>query len=739
MKMKSFFQMMIPLFMVYILVSSPIVKASGDLLNIVIYIKVFDNTSGAHMQKEGTSFIKINSHKAYFYTEYLSADYKESRLRATFPPGLLLRGKNIVKFTIQTARCDPSSYVHLNHIVTLELPNRQTQQIFNVTRQGICPGAYSGENEITLSYRELLPPGTLALIDKLTAQQKNDYDQYRLNKQKDDDSLKKTREQLAEEESKMIALVEKVKNSPGGFEAFTEEEFVQFVKAQELFKQLKDQDQSFVRTLEGQRRQIVGKMDRIRGEIDKKISEEGLSIPSVEIGIPIINIEPTFPIAAPDESISNFSNLYKMTSDRTIKQLTQAYDTQDRDQFIALILVWQNNNAHFISMFQNPALFTSSHKDKEFSLFKQEFERVERFIFGDGQDNKGYIDSDFWFRDVKIPKTVKTFLDSHPEGKSLKNVLNTWNSETLSEKQQQVIDTTEKIQTISTTINSVTADTEPKKNAKNLATIALNQGVESLSKAAKNISNDDKFKQYQTEATSSIEIAQSLTEVILNITPVVSTGKDTYELLTGISFITQEKLSALDRTLCFVGIITFGGSHWGSLGVKVFEKIAVKAKSLGLKLLELDFDEVAKLATKITESAAKLFDKTGLSNFVDILKSETGAWAPFGGDVSKAIEKIKYPSIWSEGKFKDSVKNAFKHYKDHGKQFPEVNNAIEYVEKAHDFMKNPPAGTLTKTRPHNGDKLFYHPETNTFASQTTEGAPRTMFKPDDGMKYWERQ
>jgi hypothetical protein len=140
-------------------------------------------------------------------------------------------------------------------------------------------------------------------------------------------------------------------------------------------------------------------------------------------------------------------------------------------------------------------------------------------------------------------------------------------------------------------------------------------------------------------------------------------------------------------------------------------------------------DVIVSDAKRIVESAAKSFDRTGLNNFLDIIKDERGSWKPIGEDISKVIEKIKYPNLWSEGKFKDHVKNALKHFENHGKEFPELNNAVEYVEKAHEFMKAPPAGTLTKVRP-NGDKLFYHPETNVFATQTIEGAPRTMFKPD---------
>jgi filamentous hemagglutinin len=75
---------------------------------------------------------------------------------------------------------------------------------------------------------------------------------------------------------------------------------------------------------------------------------------------------------------------------------------------------------------------------------------------------------------------------------------------------------------------------------------------------------------------------------------------------------------------------------------------------------------------------------------------------------------------------------------DHRGEFPEYKNEQEYVQGAKHFVNDPPAGTLTKMRP-NGDKLFYNPNTNTFAVRSPGGPPRTMFRPTEGMEYWNRQ
>lgn len=63
----------------------------------------------------------------------------------------------------------------------------------------------------------------------------------------------------------------------------------------------------------------------------------------------------------------------------------------------------------------------------------------------------------------------------------------------------------------------------------------------------------------------------------------------------------------------------------------------------------------------------------------------------------------------------------------------------EYIDQAHAFIDKPPAGVERATRSRNGDQLLYDAKSNTFAVATREGAPRTMFKPDDGAEYWADQ
>ena len=61
-----------------------------------------------------------------------------------------------------------------------------------------------------------------------------------------------------------------------------------------------------------------------------------------------------------------------------------------------------------------------------------------------------------------------------------------------------------------------------------------------------------------------------------------------------------------------------------------------------------------------------------------------------------------------------------------------------YVSKADAFVTHPPQGVLKMERS-NGDVLLYDPKSNVFAVADKSGAPRTMFKPSDGMAYWDAQ
>ena len=93
--------------------------------------------------------------------------------------------------------------------------------------------------------------------------------------------------------------------------------------------------------------------------------------------------------------------------------------------------------------------------------------------------------------------------------------------------------------------------------------------------------------------------------------------------------------------------------------------------------------------------------------------------------------------MWAPSKRFSAEEGAQRQFERDGAAF-DAKTVDQYVKKAHAFVGHPPKGTLTLTRK-NGDTLYYDPKGNIFAVANKEGAPRTMFKPDDGMAYWQKQ
>lgn len=122
------------------------------------------------------------------------------------------------------------------------------------------------------------------------------------------------------------------------------------------------------------------------------------------------------------------------------------------------------------------------------------------------------------------------------------------------------------------------------------------------------------------------------------------------------------------------------------------------------------------------------------------LLSVRGEWGPpREAFVSADTQSAKTDApLWSSTSQMSAQENAEHHWRKHGGEFPALKTAAEYEAAAHAFVSHPPQGTLTK-KDRDGDMLFYDPATNTFAVRRRDGAPRTMFKPDNGMAYWNRQ
>ncbi|MCX8607227.1 hypothetical protein J3U46_00460, partial [Gilliamella sp. B3771] len=120
----------------------------------------------------------------------------------------------------------------------------------------------------------------------------------------------------------------------------------------------------------------------------------------------------------------------------------------------------------------------------------------------------------------------------------------------------------------------------------------------------------------------------------------------------------------------------------------------------------------------------------------NVAKNQKGnASSKFGDHVAKEQEinansgKRPEDKIWTETSKKESVTNAYDHWDKHKHEFPEFQNSKQYVDATHNFVRNPPEGTLTKVRK-NGDTVFYNPQSNIFAVKNADGTPKTMFKPN---------
>jgi hypothetical protein len=101
------------------------------------------------------------------------------------------------------------------------------------------------------------------------------------------------------------------------------------------------------------------------------------------------------------------------------------------------------------------------------------------------------------------------------------------------------------------------------------------------------------------------------------------------------------------------------------------------------------------------------------------------------------VKLVDGKPMWSASRRYSAEENARRAFERNGEAFG-ASNVDEFVSKAHAFVEHPPKGALTLTRA-NGDTLIYDPKANVFAVVSRAGAPRTMFRPDDGMAYWEAQ
>jgi len=106
-------------------------------------------------------------------------------------------------------------------------------------------------------------------------------------------------------------------------------------------------------------------------------------------------------------------------------------------------------------------------------------------------------------------------------------------------------------------------------------------------------------------------------------------------------------------------------------------------------------------------------------------------------DRSEAALKVDGKAMWAATRRYSAEEAAQRGFERNGADFG-AKDVDAYVRKAHAFVSDPPAGVETLARP-NGDTLYYDAKANIFAVADKDGLPKTMFKPDDGAKYWADQ
>ena len=121
-------------------------------------------------------------------------------------------------------------------------------------------------------------------------------------------------------------------------------------------------------------------------------------------------------------------------------------------------------------------------------------------------------------------------------------------------------------------------------------------------------------------------------------------------------------------------------------------------------------------------------------------QSASGAYAErasYSSQRDAAVPKVDGKPMWASNRTHTAEENALYQFTRNGRDFGASSEA-DYVAKAHAFIDHPPGDIQTVDR-RNGDRLLYDAKQNVFAVVSSEGAPRTMFKPRGGASYWTQQ
>jgi pyocin large subunit-like protein len=101
------------------------------------------------------------------------------------------------------------------------------------------------------------------------------------------------------------------------------------------------------------------------------------------------------------------------------------------------------------------------------------------------------------------------------------------------------------------------------------------------------------------------------------------------------------------------------------------------------------------------------------------------------------VRRIKGHPMWSDNRRHSAGENAQYQFEHHGAELG-ARDLDDFVSKAHAVLNEGGAGVLSHTRA-NGDRLIYDPKSRLFGVVRSDGAPRTVFRPDEGRAYWDAE
>jgi pyocin large subunit-like protein len=113
------------------------------------------------------------------------------------------------------------------------------------------------------------------------------------------------------------------------------------------------------------------------------------------------------------------------------------------------------------------------------------------------------------------------------------------------------------------------------------------------------------------------------------------------------------------------------------------------------------------------------------------------ALAAASSAAAKPVRLIEGRPMWADNRRHTAEENAQYQFERHGTELG-ARDLDDFLVKAHHFVNDPPPGVLTLTRA-NGDKLMFDPKSGLFGVARSDGAPRTVTKPEDGRAFWDKQ